>query len=176
MGGILIFLPQIAGSGVPVQKTIDDINKIVFTQPPEVKEFPKGTIPVELPVPKVQIAKAVIPSNNDQSQCFEAIKRHFPSNTWASAFLVVQKEGGTPTGTHLNNDGSIDHGCFQINDNWNYYRSGNLWRRKYEFSQVYDPDVNIKIAMEMSTNGTYWKPWYAVCPLDKSNPYGICPT
>lgn len=56
-----------------------------------------------------------------------------------------------------------DHGLFQINKGLAIHGK-----------KIYDPEFNVRLAYEGYYKKRGWNPWYAVCPINKSNPYKMC--
>lgn len=63
-----------------------------------------------------------------------------------AAAVAMAESGGRSDATHYNNNGTVDNGLWQIN-------------RPYTAFSLFDPFTNAKVAIQMSANGTNWRPW-----------------
>lgn len=61
-----------------------------------------------------------------------------------------------------------DHGLMQIN--WAAHHK----QVNDDVSLLHDPETNIRLGALIYSYPGHWKSWYAVCPKNGSNPYGIC--
>lgn len=109
------------------------------------------TKPDESDVPKT--LKKEIPKVTATGSCVEAMKQVFPEHLWNGAMIVLQHENGSlnPNATHKNKNGSVDYGCFQINNEpaaLNPIVSAQRAYQKYLHPR------------KVSNNG--WNHWYAV--------------
>lgn len=119
----------------------------------------KTTLPAQT-VPPRQIT----PASGNCEQWRELVAKHFPAEQVNNALLVMSKESGcNPSAKSSTND----HGLMQIHFPAHKAKvNGNV-------DALYDPETNIIVARQIYGSGS-WKPWYAVCPKNGSNPYGIC--
>lgn len=63
-----------------------------------------------------------------------------------AAAIALAESGGDPNATHVNADGSVDHGLWQINS-------------VHGALSTLDPNANARAAVEISGNGSNFKPW-----------------
>lgn len=63
-----------------------------------------------------------------------------------AAAIAMAESGGDSQASHVNSDGSIDRGVWQINS-----VHGSL--------STFDPIANAKAAIQISNNGSNWSPW-----------------
>jgi hypothetical protein len=66
--------------------------------------------------------------------------------------VALAESGGNSDATNKNSNGSIDYGLFQINSIHADLLNSHVWA---------DPVENAQMALEISSNGTNWKPWVA---------------
>ena len=66
------------------------------------------------------------------------------------AAIALAESGGNPKARHVNADGSVDQGLWQIN-------TSN--RKLYKGQNVYDPNVNVKSAITLATHGRGLTNW-----------------
>lgn len=118
------------------------------------------------PKPKSATSRRVLPNRATLKPSVEQwrflVSQHFPAGQIDSALLVISKEsGGDPNAKSPGN-----YGLFQINWVHSAKVGGDL-------NSLFDPEVNARLARRV-WGASGWKPFYAVCPRDGSNPYGIC--
>jgi hypothetical protein len=96
--------------------------------------------------------------------CEQAIRQVWPTHLQDGAIIVSQHENRRQDPAAVgavNKDaaGSIDYGCFQINDHWHpaYFTDGN-WQ-----DPVWAAQYALRIYQErQAINGNGWTAWYAV--------------
>lgn len=100
--------------------------------------------------------------------CAAAIDTVFPEHLRAQAKVVSSRENRAqnPRAVGQNKDKhrSRDHGCFQINDYWQYDKGG-MWNASVGFDKIYEPLFNAKVALAIynswqKSRGNGWKAWY----------------
>jgi hypothetical protein len=130
-------------------------NKAITQEIKEVEEVQPEIAPVEI---------IELPKPEPLKDCYWAVEQVFPQHLWSQAKLVVKLESGNRPFiiSKPNRNGTTDVGCFQLNRGLEFYGDSAL-----------DPLYNTQVAYRMYSNRG-WRPWYAVCPIDKSNPYGMC--
>jgi hypothetical protein len=64
-----------------------------------------------------------------------------------AAAVALAESAGKPNARHVNNNGSVDQGLWQINSS------------NYSGSDIYDPNVNARWAVKLSTHGRGWRNW-----------------
>lgn len=90
------------------------------------------------------------------------VSQHFPDSQIDNALLVISKEsGGDPNAKSPGN-----YGLFQINLVHSAKVGGDL-------NSLFDPEVNARVARQI-WGASGWQPFYAVCPKNGDDPYGIC--
>lgn len=67
-------------------------------------------------------------------------------NAAMAAAIAMAESGGNPNATNNNGNGSIDRGLWQVNS-------------VHGSQSTYDPVANARAAIEISNNGTTWRPW-----------------
>ena len=147
----MLLVPNVAMEGkVNEQQIVEAIQKPVVEQP---KEAPKPVLVVKKPV------------TLGTTSCDEAVKQVWPQNLWYGAGIVLDHENHKRDPRAIggpNPNGTFDYGCFQINKGLQNY--GEI---------IFDPVFNAKIAYgKYQARG--FRPWYAVCPINGSDPYGLC--
>lgn len=91
------------------------------------------------------------------------VAKYFPAEQVDNALFVMSKESGCdPYAKSATND----HGLFQVHFPAHSAKvNGNL-------NALYDPETNARVAATIYSGS--WRAWYAVCPVNGSNPYGLC--
>lgn len=69
-----------------------------------------------------------------------------PASATMAAAVAMAESGGNPNSTNHNTNGTTDRGLWQINS-----IHGSL--------SVFDPMANARAAVQISNNGTTWRPW-----------------
>lgn len=92
-----------------------------------------------------------------------AIKHVFGDS--AKARCIARHESSNrPTATHVNANGTVDRGLYQINSIWigkvvSYYGPGrDVWVR-VRFGRIFNPLWNAMYAYAISNGGRDWSPW-----------------
>lgn len=75
----------------------------------------------------------------------------FSQNHLVEAIAIsLTESGGVANAQHLNTNGTIDYGLWQINSSHTQYNSNQL---------IFDPVYNAKAAYQLSSGGRNWGPW-----------------
>lgn len=69
-----------------------------------------------------------------------------PLSAAMAAAVAMAESGGNPNSTNNNSDGSVDRGLWQINS-------------VHQGLSTFDPMANARAAVQISSNGTTWRPW-----------------
>lgn len=87
--------------------------------------------------------------------CLEAIQNVFPADKQPIAIAVSKAESGLIRDRvgAVNFDGSVDYGCFQINNS-----AHASWFQSHDWQ---DPIENTKYALQLSGGGNSWHDWSA---------------
>lgn len=107
-------------------------------------------------------APATIPAQCEQFR--EIVARYFPADQVNNALFVASKESGCTN--HQTPSPTNDYGFFQVNFPAHKNKVGG------NPELLKDLETNVRVASQIYQGS--WRPWYAVCPLNGSNPYGIC--
>lgn len=90
---------------------------------------------------------------DEQTTVQTAIQQHFPEQT-AKATRVADCESSL--NPRAVSPGGGNHGLFQINS----VHKSTVQRMGYDWSQIYDPHVNAKVARRVFNDaGGSWRPW-----------------
>lgn len=128
-------------------------------QPQNINKSKEKTTPAPEPVAAktaVQETQQTPATPPAVTSCADAIAKVWPAELQAGARLVAQKESSliaTRVGA-VNQDGSQDFGCFQINNQAHpqFFANGD-WR---------DPVYNAQYALRIYQGRGNWTAWYAV--------------
>lgn len=103
--------------------------------------------------------------------CREAIAKTWPAPLQAGAIQILIHENGSERADRVskpNYDGSLDMGCMQVNDKAHFGTKG--WTNKED---ILNAEFNTAYAYKIFQS-RHFRAWYAVCPANGSNPYGLC--
>ncbi len=84
--------------------------------------------------------------SNQQLQALWTSHGGSPQSARVAAAIALAESGGDPNSTNVNTDRSVDRGAWQINS-----VHGSL--------STHDPSRNVQAAIQISKNGTDWRPW-----------------
>ena len=162
LAAIILFTPAVASEGMTKTKEEPIVKSITQTAvTPEAPKIEQKTQEAK-PVLVVQKVKPVTLSN---TSCDDAVRQVWPQNLWYGAGIVLDHENHKRDPRAIggpNPNGTFDYGCFQINKGLQDY--GEV---------IFDPVFNAQKAYaKYKARG--FRPWYAVCPLNGSDPYGLC--
>jgi hypothetical protein len=153
---VILFIPSVAREGATKTKEEPIVKSI--TQTAVIPEAPKVEQIKEIPKPAIVVQASA-------NACDNAVKQVWPQNLWYGAGIVLDHENNKRDPRAIggpNPNGSFDYGCFQINKGLQDY--GEV---------IFDPVFNAQKAYAKYQSRGF-KPWYAVCPLNGSDPYGLC--
>ena len=83
--------------------------------------------------------------SNTSCESYRGLVAQYPWNVEVALAVMKAESGCNPNATHVNNNGSVDHGLFQLNN-----------------INVHDPAENIRIAYQQKYASRGWQPW-VVC-------------
>ena len=116
--------------------------------------------PSGVPTPKL-VPNTPQPIPSQSLSCLDAIYRYWPGDK-SQAIAVARAESGLrPGAVNYNTDGSVDHGCFQINSVHRARVNGNL-------TALYNPETNVRVAYSIYSEQS-WCPWVAARKIGYCN-------
>lgn len=132
------------------------LGNIIQTLPNKQIEDGRGVSVSEHKEKLPQIARVELASYKKVPvSCLDAIYAVFPADKQSMAIAIAKAESGLINDRvgAVNFDGSVDYGCFQINN-----KAHREWFIDHDWT---NPVQNAKFALQLSYNGTNWNAWSA---------------
>ena len=146
-----------AAAKVPTPVPIPPSNPAPVAAAPVVVPAPAPVAPAPVAVTPAPVA---VDLSGAPSDIVALIHQYFPASAWRAAEMIVWRESRfEPQVSHLNSNGTVDRGLFQLNDGGTLQNLlGQMGQSTQNVDLAFDPAWNVQAAaLLFSQRG--WQPW-----------------